>query len=135
MIELKSFAKRCLKCSEPIIPDRPKYYEGESVICPTCLEVLTVVSTMGLFNLLSGNGMVASGSRLLRYLDIKTTLRVKSGSLEILYFEDEDLANRYSEVYNNTGGNTSWYGERLLRGRSPELDIIRDEAELFAVSL
>lgn len=88
---------------------------------------------MGLFALLRGSGMVAKGIRLLRYLETRTSRRTKFGTMETLFFANEDLADRYSEVYNQTGGNNSWYGERLLRGRSPNLDIIVDQIELFAV--
>ena len=134
MNEIQAVAKRCEECGQAIIPPLKAYYEGENVTCKGCGEVYTVAPLMGLFALLRGSGMIAKGIRFLRYLETRSSRRTKFGTEETLFFGEEDLANRYADVYNQTGGHTSWYGESVLRGRSPNLDIIIDERVLYAVS-
>ncbi len=86
-----------------------------------------------MFTLRKGSGMIAKRIRLLRYLETTVRRRTKFGTLETLYFDNEDLAEHYALCI--TRREVIRPGiKSLLRGRSRELDIIVDEVELYAVS-
>lgn len=134
MITLKAMPKQCNKCKSIIIPPRDRMFTGEVVTCSTCKTVYTLVSWHGLGQLQAGDGMVSIAISLLRAFDKKIRYRIHFLAYDLIYFSDEEIADRYSEIFKATGGSVSWYGEGLLRGRSPEEDIIREGVELFAVS-
>lgn len=134
MISLKAMPKQCNKCKSVIIPPRERCFEGEVVPCTNCKTSYTYVSRFGLGCLEKGDGAVSSGIRFLRYLDTQILYKLHLTAYDLIYFDDEDLAERYSETLRNTGTTVSWYGESLIRGRSPEEDIIREGVEMFAVS-
>jgi len=130
---VKGILQVCFNCKEPIVPLRGAYFVGETVTCDRCGEAFTVSGRFG-FMELRLTADISRAYQVLRFLERLVRYRSGFNGSQILYFDKEVTAERYSEILLNCGSSVSWYGDSIVCGRVPEMDLIIEGDEMFAVS-
>ena len=130
---VKGILSVCFECKDPIVPLRGSYFVGEIITCDHCGASYTIYERFGFMALrLSAN--ISEAYRVLRFLEKLVKYRIRLAGSDILYFDKETTAERYSELLLKCGSSISWYGSRLICGRVPEMDIKIQGDDMFAVS-
>ena len=130
---VKGILQVCVNCKDPIVPLRGSYFVGEIITCDGCGESYTIYEQFGFMALrLSAN--VSEAFRVLRFLEKLVMYRIRLAGSDILYFDKETTAERYSETLLKCGSSISWYGDRVICGRVPEMDIKIQGNDMYAVS-
>lgn len=130
---VKGILQVCFNCKEPIVPLRGAYFVGESITCDRCGESYTIAERFGFMELRLSND-ISSAYRILRFLERLVRYRIGFNGSQVLYFDKETTAERYSEILSTCGESRSWYGDRVICGRLPEMDLIIEGVEMYAVS-
>jgi hypothetical protein len=102
----------CYKCKQPIVPMKDVYFVGEILSCDNCGESFTIIDRFG-FMRIALTTDIAQAYTVLRFLERLVRYRIGFNGSQVLYFDKEPTAERYSDLLLKMGDTRSWYGDRV----------------------